>query len=299
MEFSAFTKEVAKELRIRTAGKYKIRLNDVQKNNGMTLTGILIMENDSNVTPTIYLNQYYQSYEDLEINMDEILDSILDVYEKNKISRSVDMRFFKDYEKVKNRIIFKLINYDMNKELLSDTPHIKYLDMAIVFQCLVSAEFSGNATVLIRDSHLQIWNVTTEDIYKYAMKNTPVLLPAELSSMEDVIRTLAGTEDLPDECFHEQIPMYVLSNTIQVCGASCILYPDVLKDFATAVGGDYYVLPSSVHECLFLPVQGKDGESEMLKYMVSDINRTKVDMEERLSDSVYLYRKEIGMLEIA
>ena len=142
MEFSAFTKEVAKELRIRTAEKYEIRLNDVQKNNGVVLTAILIMENDSNVTPSIYLNQYYQYYENMEMDMDEILDSILDIYKKNKTNRNVDMRFFTDYEKVKSRIIFKLINYDMNKELLSDTPHIKYLDMAIVFQCLVSSEFT-------------------------------------------------------------------------------------------------------------------------------------------------------------
>ena len=118
---------------------------------------------------------------------------------------------------------------------------------------------------------------------------------------------LSGLEEMEgkeiinrDEYFEElrdAAPMYVLSNRTRVQGASCILYPNILKDFAAAVKSDFYILPSSVHEVILLPVQG-DEDEEGLKRMVCEVNETQVEREEVLSDSVYYYSREREKLSI-
>ena len=93
-----------------------------------------------------------------------------------------------------------------------------------------------------------------------------------------------------EEDIQQQVPMYVLSNKSRVHGAACILYPDILKDFAAVVEKDLYVLPSSIHEVILLPAEGTE-DSEQLKLMVHEINESQVEDEEVLSDSVYFYRR--------
>ena len=38
-----------------------ISIQQVTKNNGIVLDGLSIMENDCNISPTLYLNYYYDS----------------------------------------------------------------------------------------------------------------------------------------------------------------------------------------------------------------------------------------------
>ena len=67
----------------------------------------------------------------------------------------------------------KLIHYERNKELLGKVPHIRFLDLAIVFYCLISMDFTtGNATILIHHSHLKNWNITTTELFQIAKDNT-------------------------------------------------------------------------------------------------------------------------------
>lgn len=298
MEFTSFTTlvrdEVERNLKVsRTGEKYIVRVNNVMKNNGVMLSGITLMQEDSNISPTIYLNNYYEAYEKGQTSLKTIVNDVVDTYDRNKVSRSVNMSFFMDYEKIKGRIIYKLINTERNKELLKDIPSITFHDLSIVFQCLVSEEKFGNATILIHNAHLKIWNKTVQDIYKEACINTPKLQKYDIKNMRDVINEMLADEMLCDEMFcdnnvNEQLPMYVLSNQARVQGASCMLYPDILKDFSTALNRDIFILPSSIHELILLPVMG-DENSDELKEMVMDINKTQVEREEVLSDSVYYY----------
>ena len=307
MEFTSFKTLVRDEVAKRTGEQFRVRINEVTKNNGVVLSGITMLQDDNNISPTIYLNQYYEAYENGDITMRCIVDDVLDTYERNKVNQSVDMRFFMDYERIKDRIIFKLIHAEKNKELLKDIPHIRYLDFAIVFQCLISDEMFGNATIMIHNAHLKIWEITKDELYEKAIKNTPELQKYDIKTMRDVLCEMMLLEEMEgkeiinrDEYFEElrdAAPMYVLSNRTRVQGASCILYPNILKDFAAAVKSDFYILPSSVHEVILLPVQGDDDE-EGLKRMVCEVNETQVEREEVLSDSVYYYSREREKLSI-
>ena len=298
MEFTSFATlvrdEVERNLRIsRTGEKYIVRINKVMKNNGVVLSGITLIHEDSKISPTIYLNNYYEAYEKGQTTLKTIVKEVVDTYDRNKVSRSVNISAFMDYEKIKGRIIYKLINTERNRELLSDVPSIAFHDLSIVFQCLVSEEKFGNATIMIHNAHLKIWNITVQELYEAACVNTPKLQKYDIKNMRDIINEMISDDMQYDELYcddnaDEQLPMYVLSNQTRVQGASCMLYPDILKDFSTALNRDIFILPSSIHELILLPVMG-DENCDELKSMVVDINETQVEREEVLSDSVYYY----------
>lgn len=293
MEFTNFTTLVQREVEKRAGENYRVKLNDVMKNNGVVLRGITLMQDDSNISPTIYLNPYYDAYENGDTTLGTVIDEVIDTYERNKINRSIDMKFFLNYETVRSRIIFKLINTEKNRELLRDVPYIPFHDLSIVFQCLVSEERFGNASILIHNVHLQLWKVNARELYECALENTPLLQGYELADMNTVLeemKELGGIDDEEIEDMQQEVPMYVLSNKSRINGASCILYKDILKDFAMVVDKDLYVLPSSIHEVILLPSDGTQ-ESEQLKEMVREINQSQVEKEEVLSDSVYYYRR--------
>ena len=293
MEFTNFTTLVQREVEKRAGENYRVKLNDVMKNNGVVLRGITLMQDDSNISPTIYLNPYYDAYENGDTTLGTVIDEVIDTYERNKINRSSDRRFFMNYESVRSRIIFKLINTEKNRELLRDVPYIPFHDLSIVFQCLVSEERFGNASILIHNVHLQLWKVNARELYECALENTPLLQGYELADMNTVLeemKALGGIDDEEIEDMQQEVPMYVLSNKSRINGASCILYKDILKDFAMVVDKDLYVLPSSIHEVILLPSDGTQ-ESEQLKEMVREINQSQVEKEEVLSDSVYYYRR--------
>ena len=293
MEFTNFTTLVQREVEKRAGENYRVKLNDVMKNNGVVLRGITLMQDDSNISPTIYLNPYYDAYENGDTTLGTVIDEVIDTYERNKINRSIDMKFFLNYETVRSRIIFKLINTEKNRELLRDVPYIPFHDLSIVFQCLVSEERFGNASILIHNVHLQLWKVNARELYECALENTPLLQGYELADMNTVLeemKALGGIDDEEIEDMQQEVPMYVLSNKSRINGASCILYKDILKDFAMVVDKDLYVLPSSIHEVILLPSDGTQ-KSEQLKEMVREINQSQVEKEEVLSDSVYYYRR--------
>ena len=62
----------------------------------------------------------------------------------------------------------------------------------------------------------------------------------------------------------------------------------VMDDIAEKVGGEFYILPSSVHELLIIP-RNADTDLKSLESMVQEVNATQVAPEERLSDHVYAY----------
>lgn len=297
MEFTSFKTLVKEEIERRAGKAYSVRLNDVMKNNGVVLCGLTVMQDDSNISPTIYLNNYYEAYENGQATLGMVINDVMDVYNKNKVNRKLDMRYFLNYESVKSRIAFKLINTQKNKELLKDIPHMEFLDLSIVFQFLISDENIGAASILIHNAHAKLWGVDERELYKRAMQNTPKLLQYELKNMRDVIGDILHSEinqyheDDYNEYMEELgrcIPMYVLSNKNRTDGAACMLYPDLIGDFSKAMGSDLYIIPSSIHELLLLPA-GDDDESGYIRDIIREVNETQLLEEEILSDSLYIY----------
>lgn len=289
MTFEDFKERIMELVECKMGPGYKVISNEVIKNNGIKITGLTITHKDSNISPTIYINELYNLYNHGHKTLSEISDHIIEVYRKNRnASFNEDMRFFLDFDNVESKVIAKLVNREKNNELLSDVPHINKLDLAIIFQVLLESSDIGNATILIHNRHMKIWGISIDDLCAAANRNDERLMPCKIESMDSVLREISdiNVDELPDS-----IPMYILSNKQRTNGAIGMFYPGLLRRFAESANTDLYILPSSLHEVIILPKIGWEDVSG-LKTMVKEVNATQVDPEDVLSDSVYYYNRE-------
>ena len=104
--------------------------------------------------------------------------------------------------------------------------------------------------------------MTTGELFQTARENTQKLEGYEIQSMTDVFCDImrAGNSiekifDKSTDALQEEIPLYVLSNKSKIEGAACMLYPNLFRNFADVIGSSFYIIPSSIHELLLLPVE--------------------------------------------
>lgn len=250
MSFDGFCTCVRMDIQKRLGGGFEVSLKDIIKNNNTMLKGLIIMERDTNLYPTIYMECPYDRYSQGE-SLEEIEDSILQCYEENR-TEDFDLSFFMNWESVKDRIMYKLINYDRNRELLKEVPYRKMLDLAVVYEYFLDTDDNRSASILIRNDHMEAWGVTADELYAAASKNSPELMGYRLCSIEEIVRDIYGirVDSRPDSGKPEKntMPMYVLTNEHKFHGAGCILYGNLLKKIADKWGCDICIIPSSIHE---------------------------------------------------
>ena len=113
---------------------YEVSIHEVLKNNDTHLTGLTIRTEESNVAPTIYLEGSFERYKAGDAAVPVIVSEILSVYESHKTTMSFDASLVTDFSACKERICYKLVNADRNRELLADAPHIIVCDdLAVAF----------------------------------------------------------------------------------------------------------------------------------------------------------------------
>lgn len=294
MNYSTFQTVIMERLERDISDPKHISIQQVTKNNGIVLDGLSIMENDCNISPTLYLNYYYDSYKH-GVAFQDVYQSLLRDYQNHRPSGNIDSSFFTEFSNIRDKIALKLIHYERNKILLKDVPHIRFLDLAIVFYCLISMDITqGSATILIHHSHLKNWNIQTDDLFEIAKKNTQQILPEKLYDMNDVLHELTDkSQHVSDDCCCEvPYPMFVLTNESNLFGAACIIYPNLLQHYAAEAQTDFYILPSSIHEVILVPTL-ENSDYQELSEMVQEVNDTQVQDDEILSTHAYYYsRKE-------
>lgn len=194
-----------------------------------------------------------------------------------------------EFPGVKNKIVYRLINREKNKKLLSEVPYMPWKDLAIVFYLLLEMDEHQmqQAAMLIKKEQLEWWNTSTEDLYQNAMLNTEKLLPYELTNMYALLTEMLGVEEIEDHLTAEE-SMYVLTNQMRSFGAAAVLYPGRLEMLALYLKENFYILPSSVHEMIILPESGALPKEE-LNAVIQEINGSQVNAEEYLSDHAYYY----------
>lgn len=273
-----------------------ISIFDVAKNNGVKLRALTIKQPHSNISPTIYIDKFREWYESTH-DIDEICNAIVEQNEENAVEQ-FDLMSVLDFNKAKTRICAKLINKAKNEQLLKGIPHRDFLDLSVVYYVYLE-NFEGTASMLIRNDMLTFWNVEEEEIYTYAMDNSPRLRPVSFMSIEEVIQRMPDCtltfED--EETEDEKLRIYVASSEQQTYGASVLLYPHFLQHVADTVQSDFYVIPSSLHEILIVTDRNEQTNQNELLEVVQEVNFTTVSDEEILADNVYFYSRESGELK--
>lgn len=83
------------------------------------------------------------------------------------------------------------------------------------------------------------------------------------------------------------MPVYVLTNPENFLGAGGIVLPSVLTQLSDFFMQDFYILPSSIHEVVVIPIDRINYTPEQLARMVGNTNRHFVPRIELLSTHVY------------
>ena len=209
MTFDTFKETVLSALSNYYGSDYTLSIQKIPKNNQIILDGLTIQKKGQNISPTIYLNPYFSKFQD-GMPMFHILEEIKNTYAMHHPDENIDIRFFTDYENAKDRICMKLIHYEKNRELLKEVPHIRFLDLAVVFYYLIHLTPGEQATILIYNRHLPYWNVSTDTLFESAKINTPKLLPYYF---DDIFSVLQNVSDLSEFSKNQLYPLYVLTNS--------------------------------------------------------------------------------------
>ena len=266
-----------------------VEIQEVTKVN-LSLDGLTIRKQGESIAPTIYLNQYFNQFNDGRA-MDDIVQDIIRVYENNQPKNIMDVfktEDFYDFDKMKEKIVLKVINTERNLDLLEQVPHLEMegLGLSVVFYVsLMTGEQS--AGILIKNEHLKLWEKTVSDLLTVAEVNTNRMHAFTIKSMNEVLSGMFGFEE---ELIPEDVPaLYVLTDENKTFGASQLFLKDKIREFAKQQDCDVYILPSSVHELLLLRADFPNVEPEYLKEMVCEVNATEVSNEDFLCDGAFKY----------
>lgn len=296
MDYREFVNALLEEVRIMTGDGVTVRLHEIPKNNGIVREGITIMKEGCNLAPTIAVDGYYEMYS-RGIGIGVLARKVIEENESISVSRCVPEDEFLDFGRLKDRILYRYINFDRNAVMLREMPFFRHLDLAMVFYYHVHAELPSDSTVLIRNQDLRRWGITPQELRELAVRNTPEKEPAEIMPIRDIISEMGErkaegreTEAFPEQ---EEMPMYVLTNRDRTYGAACLSYKDVFRSLSEHFGTGLYILPSSIHEVILLPDSGNFSKEELEK-MVTEINECEVAPYEVLSNHVYRYDREIN-----
>lgn len=310
MKYMDFEKTMVDAVQNRLGEDYCVTVQAVTKNNGTLLKGMVITGRDKNISPTIYLEPFFEQYQGGAMDLDKILEELCRLYESSKDNILGNIDDLKQFERLKDKIAYKLIGRNKNEGLLKDVPYTSYLDMVVVYYLLLDSNENGQMTALIHNEHLKLWDVKQEEIHKLATENTKRLLPVCIRPIMDIMLDMM-VKDMGDFEDAEKVseyldadekekghPLFVLSNTSGMNGAACILYDGIIEKFARECQQDVVILPSSIHELLLLSWT-EEMDYEDLQQMVQSVNGTMLSEEDILSEHVYIYRREDGAVKIA
>lgn len=295
-----FASTIKRCVELSLGDNYEVQVHENRKNNGVLLTGITIKEKSSKVAPMIYLEGAFESYLKGR-SLAAICTDVIRVYKENNDIGTFDASELMDYEKIKDKVCYRLINQERNMAFLEGVPHIKFHDLAIIFYLEVFKNKESTGTLTVTNEIMDIWKKDAFSVIKDAVRNTETLLEGVVVHMADLLEELRGKLFPDGEAVYydvsprELFPMYVASNEKRANGASVMLYTNFLEDFAEEIGSSFYILPSSIHELIFLP-DSPDMDVEYFKQMVKEINIMEVAPQEVLSDNVYYFDRGTGLL---
>lgn len=296
MDYQEFLSAIENGMNIRLTEDTRAHLHTTIKNNGFERKGITIVQEGVNISPTIYLEEFYEQYKKGK-SLEIILEKIKVFYLEVKQDESWEGEDIQSLETVSDRIVFKMVNKEKNKELLKMIPYIEFQDLVLIFYVLLEIHQGGTATMLVTNAMQEKWKMSEKELYELAQKNEKRILPAVFSPMQQVIAELLNPCEekemnlLKKESEEMQDYMYVLTNEIRSFGAATLAYEHMLEMIAEKLDNSFYILPSSIHEVIIVPADSK-LEMEELNETILEINESQVDPEEVLCDHAYYYDRD-------
>lgn len=275
-DFKDFVSNVRDELSNRYPD-VNVSVKDVLKNNDVTMTAVEMKRQDMIQSPSIYMDYFYSRYR-AGVGFEDVVNAITDKYEES-LNKAVDIS--EDVLDNLSNYFVKLINKDANKKYLEGALYMVYNDLAITIRCLIRKD-EEVASTMVKDVFLDKLGISKEELFNIAKENTKRLFPPVIKKMSDFISGMYSEDyAIPDN------GIYVVTNDCYINGATVMLYDDVIRDFVKE-HGEYYVIPSSVHELMLLPKKDFENDIRGLSEFVKQVNSIAVPKQDFLSNNIYI-----------
>lgn len=308
MNFDNFVNMVRDSIKDHLPEEYenaKVMIENHRKLNNSYL-GLTILKEEEKVTPTINLEQIYDYYiNDPSRGNTDILSEIANIIlnrKGNLNTEDIRIEELMEYEKVKKKLFIKVSSYEKNEDFLKDVPYVMKEDLAITFHIMIDMTEEGMASTIVNNSMMDNYGITKEQLYQDAIRNSPIILPARIESLVKALnRTIISemeetgiSQEEIDACIEsmgdlgKDNSMIVVGNDQYIDGAAAIFYPGVLDLLGEWIHGDFYIIPSSIHETIIIPDDGLVSVEE-LNEIINEVNLSQVEAHERLGCGAYHY----------
>lgn len=269
-----------------------IRIDHIYKL-GESYDALTVRKPGEEGSPALNVNQMYQAYQQ-GADLNSIMNRVADVYASYKnVGLSVNIADLSNYEMIKDKLFIRLSNADANREMLQGVPYMPVENLVITYHVAVSNPGDKElASFTVTNDLLKSYGITWEELHKQAMENSPRIMPPVLRTLHSA---LAEEMDMPAPNSYDS-QMYILTNKLNINGAACLMYDHAMDEAAKVIGGDYIILPSSIHEVILLKDNGNQNYDQ-LKQMVRQINQMTVQPDEQLANTVYHYDAKAKKLE--
>lgn len=288
MKYKRFKEELKKEVEREVRTGAEVLFQEIARNNQIKQDGMVVKWNGSNVSAILPLKDLYERYQESGSMEQTVSKALKMLEEKPKLPEE---NLPKTWKEVRRNIQAELIHYDWNQEILRNLPHRRFLNFAVTYRIRVSISEEYKAGIRVNHRLMELWGIKEEELYEAAMENLKSE-PYQIQPMSKLLGEMLGTVlELPEDAPEE----YVLSNTRFYYGATEMLREDILEKFSRKIGGNFYILPSSVHELILVPENAYIC-TEYLREMVKEVNESVLIKEEWLSEDVYYYDSEMRKL---
>ena len=262
---------------------------EVGKNNGIRL-GLKFRKEGEQISPTLYPQG--SDLRDAEDDLDKVADRLAQAYLDNKKENEDGylveaVKVVREFETSKDRLRLMVINEKSNQGYLQGRPYkIIMNDLAVLVYVEIGEEGKGQGQVTVTNDLLDVWKKNFDEVYDQAYENMKERVYTR--RLIDIIQERMGA-DLYDLGYDPE--MFVYTNDTMVRGAGVL--PVIMDDLKERFGR-FIILPCSINEVIVLP-DSPDNELMGMGFfnaMVSDINRTEIGLEDKLSDHVYFWNGE-------
>ena len=183
-----------------------------------------------------------------------------------------------------------------NPYLLEHVPHNRIEDLAITCHVFLDNSSEGLCSTIVNDDLLNAFGISKSQLFHDAVENDERLMPITIQTMTELMES-SGISQLDGSAVKTKIPMYIISNALNLNGAASVFYPGVMDEISERCNGDFYLIPSSFHEVLAVPATS-DIDVEKLEQTIEFVNETQVYGPDQLGNHLYRYDSKESVLEM-
>ena len=296
-----FTEELLKTVNSLMGDGYRAEIHYVEKINTGKQASLIILNSENCISPNFYIDELYNSYKNEKAGLDEIAKNIINIYYNNAgtFKESCNIKdCINDREWIEKRLVLQLINTSKNKELLKDSLYMDFKGLSLVLYVIVMENNEGLYKIRVTKTMCQQFGWNEREILHYALENTSTIFPYSLFPISELLKEAMNRSQVEKlDISYTEDKILILTNNRNTNGAAAVFYPSMLKEISRRYERSLFLLPSSIHEFIVLEDNGIYNP-KYLEDIVKEVNRSAVEPEDVLSDSLYYYGFNSGILSV-